>query len=105
MNKVQKLSLRFIMEMQNHLHNLTLGIRTSPHVLIDEDCLISKHKKQWAIRHLVYGGPYHSKSLPDELKNIKHIKNRKQQLKSSSKQNKSNKLMMSLQHFLMLSKM
>ena len=34
------------------------------------------------------GGPYHSKSLSDEPRNIKQIKNRKQQLKSSSKNNK-----------------
>ena len=42
------------------------------------------------------GGPYHSKSLSDEPRNIKQIKNRKQQLKSSSKNNKSDKLMMKM---------
>ena len=34
------------------------------------------------------GGPYHSKNLSDKPRNIKQIKNRKQQLKSSSKNHK-----------------
>ena len=34
------------------------------------------------------GGPYHSKSLPDKPRNNKQIKNRKQKLKSSSKNHK-----------------
>ena len=34
------------------------------------------------------GGPYHSKSLSDEPRSIKQIKNRKWQLKNSSKYNK-----------------
>ena len=54
MNKVQKLSLRFIMETQNHLHNLTLGIRTSPHVLIDEDCLLSQNIKNSELYDIWY---------------------------------------------------
>ena len=83
-------------------------IRTSPHVLTDVDCFASQNINNNEIYDTLLersGGPYHLKSLSDEPRNIKQIKNRKQQLKSSSKNNKSDKLMMSSQHFLMLLKM
>ena len=66
-------------------------IRTSPHVLTDVDCLGSQNINGNEIYDTLLersGGPYHSKSLSDELRNIKQIKNRKQQLKSSLKHNK-----------------
>ena len=66
-------------------------IRTSPRVLTDVDCLASQNVNNNEIYDTLLersGGPYHSISLSDEPRNIKQIKNRKQQLKSSSKNNK-----------------
>ena len=66
-------------------------IRTSPHVLTYIDCLPSQNVNNKEIQDMSLersGGPYHSKSLSDKPRNIKQIKNRKQQLKSSSKNNK-----------------
>ena len=65
--------------------------RTSPHVLTDVDCLASQNVNNNEIYDTLLersGGPYHSKSLSDEPRNIQQIKNRNQQLKSSSKNNK-----------------
>ena len=65
-------------------------IRTSPHLLTDVDCLVFHNINNEMYKTLVErsGGLYHSKSLSDEPRNIKQIKNRKQQLKNSSKYNK-----------------
>ena len=66
-------------------------IRTSPHVLTDVDCLASQNLNSNEIYDTLLersGGLYHSKSLSDEPRNIKQIKNRKQQLKNSLKNNK-----------------
>ena len=66
-------------------------IRTSPHVLTDVDCVVSQNINNNEIYGTLLersGGFYHSKSLSDESRNFKQIKNRKQPLKSSSKHNK-----------------
>ena len=66
-------------------------IRTSPHVLTDVDCLVSQNINSNEIYDTLLersGGPYHSKSLSDEPRNIKQIKNRKEQLNSTLKHNK-----------------
>ena len=65
-------------------------IRTSPHVLTDVDCLVFHNINNEIYKTLLErsGGPYHSKSLSDEPRSIKQIKNRKWQLKNSSKYNK-----------------
>ena len=74
--------------------SFTLGhllIRTSPHVLTDVDCFASQNINNNEIYDTLLersSGPYHLKSLSDEPRNIKQIKNRKQQLKSSSKNHK-----------------
>ena len=66
-------------------------IRTSPHALTDVDCLVSQNINNNEIYGTLLersGRLYHSDSLSDEPRNFKQIKNRKQQLKSSSKYNK-----------------
>ena len=68
-----------------------LYIRTSPYVLTDLDCLVSQNINNDKIYDTLLersGGSHHSKSMFEEPRNIKQIKNRKQQLKSSSKYNK-----------------
>ena len=66
-------------------------IRASLHELTDVDCLVYQNVNNNEIYNTFLersGRPYHSKSLSDEPRNIKQIKNRKQQLKSSSRNNK-----------------
>ena len=68
-----------------------LYIKTSPYVLTDLDCLVSQNINNDEIYDTLLersGGSHHSKGMFEEPRNIKQIKNRKQQLKSSSKYNK-----------------
>ena len=78
------------METQNILHKLIV-IRASPHISTDIDCLLSQNINNNEIYDTLLersGGPCHSKSLSDEPRNNKQIKNRKQQSKISSTYNK-----------------
>ena len=66
-------------------------IRASPHISTDIDCLLSQNINNNEIYDTLLersGGPCHSKSLSDEPRNNKQIKNRKQQSKISSTYNK-----------------